>query len=133
MNGEKAESVHLLDMPELVEYNDGKEILELFDLFFELKDIVNKKIAILRDEEKVVGSSLEVVLKINGSGKYKLIKEKLSDCLQQLFVVSKVEFTEDGEEVYAERTNGHKCERCWNYVDELHEGNICERCKSVIE
>ena len=31
-------------MPELVEYNDGKEILELFDLFFELKDIVNKKI-----------------------------------------------------------------------------------------
>ena len=32
-----------------------------------------------------------------------------------------------------ERTNGHKCERCWNYVDELHEGNICERCKSVIE
>lgn len=133
MNGEKAESVHLLDMPELVEYSDGKEILELFDLFFELKDIVNKKIAILRDEEKVVGSSLEVVLKINGSGKYKLIKEKLSDCLQQLFVVSKVEFTEDGEEVYAERTNGHKCERCWNYVDELHEGNICERCKSVIE
>lgn len=133
MAGEKASSVHLLDMPEVIQYEDSKEILELFDLFFELKDVVNKKIAILRDEEKTVGSSLEVVLKINGSGKYKLIKEKLSDCLHQLFVVSKVEFTDEVEDVVADRTNGHKCERCWNYVDELLEGNVCERCKSVIE
>ena len=31
---------------------------------------------------------------------------------------------------------GEKCERCWNYFDELveHDGNkVCPRCKKVIE
>ena len=133
MAGEKAESVHLLDMPQAVEYADSKEVLRLFELFFELKDMVNKKIAIARDEEKVIGSSLEANVQINKDDKYKLVEENLGNCLHQLFVVSKVEFTDEVSEITVLRSNGEKCNRCWNYVDHLNEGEICDRCKKVVE
>jgi len=133
MAGNKEDSVHLLDMPEVIEYSDKEDVFKLFDLFFELKDIVNKKIAISRDELKEIGSSLEAVLKINCENKFKVVEEKLGYCLHQLFVVSKVIFTDEIEDVLVERSNGYKCNRCWNYVEHLHEGDICDRCKSVIE
>jgi len=132
MKGVTLESVHLTDMPEAKEYNDSKEIEELFELFFELEEIVNKKVAILRDEEKVIGSSLEANLKINCDNKFKLVEEKLGKYLHQLFVVSKVEFTNTVEDVEVEKSSGEKCNRCWNYVDHINDG-ICDRCKSVVE
>ena len=133
MEGEKEESVHLLDMPVSCEYADSKEVLRLFELFFELKEVVNKKIAIARDEEKVIGSSLEANVQINKDEKYKLVEEKLGNCLHQLFVVSKVEFTDEVDEMTVVRSNGEKCNRCWNYVEHIHDGGICDRCKKVIE
>ena len=131
--GNKKESVHLLDMPTPKEYSDNEEIMKLFELFFNLKDLVNKKVSVVRDEEKKIGSSLEAVIKINAENEYKIIEEKLGNCLHQLLVVSKVEFTSDIEDVEVEKSNGQKCNRCWNYVDELHPGDICNRCKNVIE
>ena len=133
MSGDKEESIHLLDMPVVNEYSDKEEVLKLFDLFFELKDIVNKKVAIARDDEKVIGSSLEAVLKINCENKFKEVEDKLKDYLHQLFVVSKVIFTDSVEDVEVVRSSGQKCNRCWNYVDHLHDGDICDRCKKVIE
>ena len=44
--------------------------------------------------------------------------------------------TEKELRVSVSRHEGQKCERCWNYFDELLEadGNrICSRCKKVIE
>lgn len=126
------ESVHLTDMPEVKEYSDSKELKELFDLFFELEEIVNKKIAIARDELKIIPSSLESSIKINCNNKFKPVEEKLGHCLHQLFVASKVEFTDTVEDVEVEKHSGEKCNRCWNYVDHLN-GDICDRCKAVIE
>ena len=51
-------------MPEVVTYSDSTEVLELFKLFFELKEKVNKKLEEAR-EEKIIGSALESVVKIN--------------------------------------------------------------------
>ena len=124
------ESVHLTDMPEVVEYSDGKEVEELFSLFFELKDKVNKKLEEARNE-KLIGSALEAVVKINLDPKYNEVKEKLGSYLHQLFIVSKVEYTTDGEEVVVEKSTGEKCNRCWNYVDHLN-GDICDRCHNII-
>ena len=124
------ESVHLTDMPEVITYSDSAEVEELFNLFFELKDKVNKKLEEARNE-KLIGSALEAVVKINLDSKYNEVKEKLGSYLQQLFIVSKVEYTTDGEEVVVEKSTGEKCNRCWNYVDHLN-GDICDRCHNII-
>ena len=124
------ESVHLTDMPEVVEYSDSKEVEELFKLFFELKDKVNKKLEEARNE-KLIGSALEAVVKINLDAKYNEVKEKLGSYLHQLFIVSKVEYTTSGDEVVVEKSTGEKCNRCWNYVDHLN-GDICDRCHNII-
>lgn len=124
------ESVHLTDMPEVVTYSDSTEVEELFNLFFELKDKVNKKIEEARND-KLIGSALEAVVKINLDEKYNEVKEKLGSYLHQLFIVSKVEYTTDGEEVVVEKSTGEKCNRCWNYVDHLN-GDICDRCHNII-
>ena len=124
------ESVHLTDMPEVVIYSDSTEVEELFNLFFELKDKVNKKLEEARNE-KLIGSALEAVVKINLDQKYNEVKEKLGSYLHQLFIVSKVEYTTDGEEVVVEKSTGEKCNRCWNYVDHLN-GDICDRCHNII-
>lgn len=124
------ESVHLTDMPEVVTYSDSTEVEELFNLFFELKDKVNKKLEEARNE-KLIGSALEAVVKINLDPKYNEVKEKLGSYLHQLFIVSKVEYTTDGEEVVVEKSTGEKCNRCWNYVDRLN-GDICDRCHNII-
>ncbi len=124
------ESVHLTDMPEVVTYSDSTEVEELFNLFFELKDKVNKKLEEARNE-KLIGSALEAVVKINLDPKNNEVKEKLGSYLHQLFIVSKVEYTTDGEEVVVEKSTGEKCNRCWNYVDHLN-GDICDRCHNII-
>lgn len=124
------ESVHLTDMPEVIEYSDSKEIEELFSLFFELKDKVNKKLEEARNG-KLIGSALEAVVKINLDPKYNEVKEKLGSYLHQLFIVSKVEYTTLGEEVVVEKSTGEKCNRCWNYVDHLN-GDICDRCHNIV-
>ena len=126
----KLESVHLEDMPEVTKYSDSGEIEELFNLFFELKDKVYKKLEEARND-KLIGSALEAVVKINLDEKYNMVKEKLGSCLHQLLIVSKVEYTTQGEEVVIEKSTGEKCNRCWNYVDHLN-GDICDRCYSIV-
>ena len=123
-------SVHLTDMPEVVNYSDSTEVLELFKLFFELKEKVNKKLEEARNE-KLIGSALEAVVKINLDPKYNKVKEKLASYLHQLLIVSKVEYTTSGEEVLVEKSTGKKCNRCWNYVDNLN-GDICDRCHDIL-
>ena len=90
----------------------------------------DKKLEEARNE-KLIGSALEAVVKINLDPKYNEVKEKLGSYLHQLFIVSKVEYTTDGEEVVVEKSTGEKCNRCWNYVDHLN-GDICDRCHNII-
>lgn len=133
--GEKLESVHLNDMPEAPTYEfDSK----LWELFFDVKDDVFKALEEARNE-KVIGSSLEAEVKLNLGEKYKPVREQLEKYLHQLLIVSKVEFTDDETlpkasaiRVEVLKSNGHKCNRCWNYVDKL-DGDICHRCSEILK
>lgn len=133
--GEKLESVHLNDMPEAPTYEfDSK----LWELFFDVKDDVFKALEEARNE-KVIGSSLEAEVKLNLGEKYKPVQEQLEKYLHQLLIVSKVKFTNDETlpkastiKVEVLKSNGHKCNRCWNYVDEL-DGDICHRCSEILK
>ncbi len=125
-------SVHLTDMPNVTTYTDNEELEKLFKLFFELETAVNKQIAIARDEQKIIGQSLEADVKINGNGKYKLVEEKLGYCLHQLLIVSKVTFTDEVADIEVSKSTGQKCNRCWNYVDHLNHNGICQRCETIL-
>ena len=133
--GEKLESVHLNDMPEAPTYEfDSK----LWELFFDVKDDVFKALEEARNE-KVIGSSIEAEVILNLGEKYKPVREQLEKYLHQLLIVSKVEFTDDETlpkastiRVEVLKSNGQKCNRCWNYVDEL-DGDICHRCSEILK
>ena len=124
------ESIHLTDMKEVIKYQNEEEITTLFNLFFELKEKVNKKLEEARNE-KIIGSSMEAIVTIHLDPKYNIVKEKLQDCLHQLWIVSKIEFTDTVEEIVVTKNPGEKCNRCWNYVDHLVE-DICERCHHIL-
>ena len=50
--------------------------------------------------------------------------------LATLFITSTVR---QGEAVTAEKTDNHKCGRCWRYLPEVPEdGDLCARCEEVV-
>jgi isoleucyl-tRNA synthetase len=135
MPGDKKPSVHLEDMPSVKEYQFDNKV---WNLFFNVKDDVYKALEEARNE-KIIGSSLEAEVKINLPGEYSTVNEELGKYLHQLLIVSKV-IVETKEElpkkdyigVKVNKSTGHKCNRCWNYVDEL-EGDICVRCSNILK
>ncbi len=135
--GKEEESIHLTRMPIVKVYKDSKEILEDFDIFFQVKASVNKALEDARNEH-VIGSSLEAEVKINVQGKHLEVLKNLEEYLKQLFIVSKVTLTDEelpevlGFNVSVQKSSGHKCERCWNYVDEIENG-LCTRCQKVLD
>ena len=65
--------------------------------------------------------------------------------LQQLFIVSQVEVKDkvnDGVsyqygDIHIKHAEGEKCERCWNYTEELGSvgelEHLCPRCQEVVK
>jgi isoleucyl-tRNA synthetase len=132
--GEKKASIHLCDMPKVTTYDFDSKVWELF---FDIKNDVYKALEEARND-KVIGSALEANVLIHAPEKYNLVQNELGKYLHQLLIVSKATFTNDElnkydkVEVKVIKSTGHKCNRCWNYVDEL-EGDICPRCANILK
>ena len=133
---EDAESVHLLDFPEKNVIEDA--VLEAkWDKLLEVRDDVNKALEESRNE-KVIGKSLEAAVEIysNDSEVVELLNSV--DNLHQLFIVSSVEVKENDGTTYdlttvkVTKAQGHRCERCWNIVEEVTEESLCHRCHSIL-
>ena len=112
-------SVHLLEWPELpdVPADDGR-----WQALRELRAQVTETIEPLR-REKVIGSSLEAEV---------TVPELLAppEALAELFIVSSVT---QGDALTVEKTDKHKCGRCWRYLPEVEEdGELCARCEDVL-
>ena len=133
---EDAESVHLLDFPE-------KNVIEdvaleaKWDKLLEVRDDVNKALEESRNE-KVIGKSLEAAVEIysNDSEVVELLNSV--DNLHQLFIVSSVVVKENDGATYnlatvkVTKAQGHRCERCWNIVEEVTEESLCHRCHGIL-
>ena len=133
---EDAESVHLTDFPAKNLIDDA--VLEAkWDKLLEVRDDVNKALEESRNE-KVIGKSLEAAVEIysNDSEVVELLNSV--DNLHQLFIVSSVEVKENDGVAYdlatvkVTKAEGHRCERCWNIVDEVNEEGLCPRCASIL-
>ena len=133
---EYAESVHLTDFP-------AKNVIEdaaleaKWDKLLEVRDDVNKALEESRNE-KVIGKSLEAAVEVysNDAEVVELLNSVAN--LNQFFIVSKVEVKEndgvsyDLATVKVTKAEGHRCERCWNIVDEVNEEGLCPRCASIL-
>ena len=133
---EDAESVHLTDFP-------AKNVIEdaaleaKWDKLLEVRDDVNKALEESRNE-KVIGKSLEAAVEVysNDAEVVELLNSVAN--LNQFFIVSKVAVKENDGVTYdlatvkVTKAEGHRCERCWNIVDEVNEEGLCPRCASIL-
>lgn len=139
----KEESVHLADMPKVVEVDQA--LLDKWNQFMALRDDVNRALEVARNN-KVIGKSLEAKVVIGNNDNFKAAEflQQFED-LQQLFIVSQVEVSDsvDNAEAYQhgdiriDHAVGEKCERCWNYTEELGSvgelEHLCPRCQEVVK
>ena len=133
---EDAESVHLTDFP-AKNLIDDAALEAKWDKLLEVRDDVNKALEESRNE-KVIGKSLEAAVEIYSNDGEVVELLNSVDNLHQLFIVSSVEVKENDGVAYdlatvkVTKAEGHRCERCWNIVDEVNEEGLCPRCASIL-
>ena len=133
---EDAESVHLTDFPVKNVIEDAA-LEAKWDKLLEVRDDVNKALEESRNE-KVIGKSLEAAVEVysNDAEVVELLNSVAN--LNQFFIVSKVAVKENEGVAYdlatvkVTKAEGHRCERCWNIVDEVNEEGLCPRCASIL-
>ncbi len=141
--GHEKESVQLEDYP-TISHEYDESLLKEYALISKLRSEVLKVLETKR-QEGVIGSAQEASVMINI--KDEATKEafnKFSKVEQErLFIVSKVELVDEKlandmelSSIDVKENNGHKCERCWNYVDHVTEVDgvhLCDRCLDAIK
>ena len=133
---EDAESVHLTDFPVKNVIEDAA-LEAKWDKLLEVRDDVNKALEESRNE-KVIGKSLEAAVEVYSSDAEVVELLNSVDNLNQFFIVSKVAVKENDGVAYdlatvkVTKAEGHRCDRCWNIVDEVNEEGLCPRCASIL-
>jgi isoleucyl-tRNA synthetase len=136
-------SVHMDLFPDPGELTAGitaaqRSRLENWGKLFPVREEVLRRLAVARDEEKLIGSSLEARVRLTANGDlYPLLREYAKE-LPELFIVSEVAL-ENGAgalSVEVERAPGGKCERCWKYLPEVGQDaefpNLCASCSEAV-
>ncbi len=142
-----AQSVHLSQFPDVGDVDFNESLVKKWEFLVALKGEVSKALETSR-REKVIGHSLDAIVKLELPEKY---KDFVKGCeLQYLFIVSRVDLVDSlnaeekiyesdllqGVKVSSEMHPGKKCDRCWNYFDsDTHEANgeICRRCEDHLQ
>ncbi|MDD6302573.1 MAG: isoleucine--tRNA ligase [Bacillales bacterium] len=137
----KESHIVLEDMPKHTSVYD-KKVLEEFEVFKSVRNDVMKALEDARTNG-VIGSGQEASIKVCPKVGKEIISSLSLDELKMYFIVSDVEVCSSsvGNEyenafVDIQRNQGQKCERCWNYFDELIEVegyHVCHRCGKVIK
>jgi len=136
-SGPAAKSVHLLLFPQHAPHPEDEELLLEWRKLFEYRASVSKALEELR-QQGTIGNSLEAKVKVRaGRESAGLLRRHHAD-LRYIFIVSQVSVEDHPEadpweiRVEADRADGQKCERCWNYSVEIGRDSefptVCERC-----
>lgn len=141
--GHEKESVQLEDYPSIShEYDES--LLKEYALISKLRSEVLKVLETKR-QEGVIGSAQEasVMLNIKDEATKEAFNKFSKVEQERLFIVSKVELVDEKlpndmelSSIDVKENNGHKCERCWNYVDHVTEVDgvhLCDRCLDAIK
>ena len=139
-------SVVFNDMPKAVEIEVTDEFVAKWNKIAEIREDVKKALEIKR-ADKVIGSSLEAVVKLYCDAELYDFAANVKDELPALFIVSAVEVEKDGTgeftgdleglTITVQNASGGKCERCWCYSETVGENEahptLCSRCAKVVE
>jgi isoleucyl-tRNA synthetase len=99
-------------------------------------------------QEKFIGGSLEARVLLVVSQEFQPLVEEYRESLRYLFIVSQVEIASQAVEgkgatglaglsVKIEKALGQKCDRCWNYSEQVGKDEryptVCERCSAALK
>jgi isoleucyl-tRNA synthetase len=143
----KPESIFLVDIQEVNESLMDSELAARWDKFQEIRSEATKILEKAR-ADKAVGNSLEAILVFEVADELKTFLNSFGDGLNDLFIVSKVEFGSTSGDYVAEsdeipglkigvlKADSKKCERCWKYDDGIGgdkaNPSVCPRCSNVV-
>ncbi|MCS6805014.1 MAG: isoleucine--tRNA ligase [Acidobacteriota bacterium] len=131
-------SVHLAEFPRPVAAYQDADLLSRWQRIMEIRSDVLKALELKR-AAKEIGSGLEAKVILSASGEtYDFLSHYL-DQLPAVFIVSQVELRRSDQaslSIEAQRADGQKCERCWNYSTFVgqHERypTLCHRCLPTV-
>jgi isoleucyl-tRNA synthetase len=149
--GNEESSVHLSSFPDLSKVSFPDHLASKWEKLGQLKGEVSKALE-LRRQEKMIGHSLDALVRLELPGDLKSIleEEQKRDQLKYIFIVSAVEIADSlekesnvytseaiaGLKISVHPAPGSKCERCWNYfVEEAtpEHPSVCLRCVKNLE
>jgi isoleucyl-tRNA synthetase len=140
----REESIHLSLFPAVSGAADSR-LAEEWERLLLIRSETLQALEIAR-REKVVGHSLDAKIVISAFKNDHQLLERRKEFLPFLFIVSQVELVSDpmdgagaykseeapGLTVMVEKASGAKCERCWNYSDDIGASvdhpTVCGRC-----
>jgi isoleucyl-tRNA synthetase len=137
---DKKESIFLEEKAQKVEVENASDIEAFYDLFLNLRKDALKSMEQLR-ANKIIKSNMEVKLTVCLKDEYQSMAQ-LEKELNQLFIVAKVELTNDSTNldeyecayIKAEKFEGVQCPRCWNHFEASEMvGELCPRCARVLK
>ena len=85
----------------------------------------------LRKETKEIGSSSEAAVEYCDDDKEKEVISSIED-IASVLIVSSFKLSNENR-VYHHK--GERCDRCWNYFNQLYladEKHVCKRCRKAI-
>ncbi len=124
-----ADSVHLLEWPEVEAGWQDEALGARFDALLAVRQNVTEAIEPLR-REKIVRSSNEARVLISDE-QLDLLGGARTD-LTELFIVAEVADNE-ADQISVSRTDFHKCGRCWRHLPEVKEDDaLCGRCDEMV-
>lgn len=144
----KEESVQLVDMPEVKEYEQSDELEKKWDAFMTLRDDVLKALEVARNE-KVIGKSLTASIALYPNAESKALLDSVDEDLKQLFIVSGFTIAGDFDnapenaqvfdtvKIVITPAEGETCDRCWIVTPEVGQveehPTLCQRCASIVK
>jgi isoleucyl-tRNA synthetase len=120
--------------------------LENWPRLIAVRNTVLKALEVAR-QEKFIGGSLEAKICLEVEGDLANLLEEYRPALPSIFIVSQVEVSASpsagapetdipGLRIKIERALGRKCERCWNYSEQVGKDSryptVCERCSEAL-
>ncbi|MEM1133955.1 MAG: isoleucine--tRNA ligase [Pseudomonadota bacterium] len=119
-----AESVHLLEWPEVDARWADNDLAAKWDRLREQRESVTEAIEPLR-QEKTIRSSLEAEIVFP--------HDELTVSPEDFAEICIIAGVADGKELSVTKTANHKCGRCWRLIpDVAFDGGLCDRCSSVL-
>ena len=124
-------SVHLLDWPELIAVEaDVPFRAKWHDIRF-ARALASAAIEPMR-RDKYIGSSLEADVHLSVSDP-KAYEACTSVDMAEICITSTCLVSLGDDMAVAQRTEKHKCGRCWRYLPEVEDdGELCGRCEEVL-